>query len=81
MNEAAHIHLYIKEPNLNKAYYIDDFVFDDDKLLTTHSRKRKQNRGGSGILNLVKGDGHYIGQRDIILGLNIPSYRQMGERE
>lgn len=37
--ELAHIHQAIKEPNIDNAYYIDDFVFDDDKFLTTAKRK------------------------------------------
>src|SRR4051812_31139302 len=45
-NTPAHIHIVIKEPKLNE-YYIDEFVFDDDKLLTGAKRKALENRGGS----------------------------------
>ena len=72
----AHIHVTIKEPDNTKEYYIDDFVFDDDKLLTKDKRKKMENRGGSGVLRMVKKDGLQIGERNIILGLNIPGYPQ-----
>lgn len=72
--EAAHVHITIKEPGSKDHYYIDDFVFDDDRLLTAEKRRKMENRGGSGVLRLVrKGDLH-VGERDIILGLNIPDY-------
>ncbi len=71
--EASHIHVYVKEPDLVEPYYIDNFVFNDDKLLTEQKRKRLENRGGSGVLQLVEKDGFYLGERDIILRLNIPS--------
>ncbi len=70
----AHIHPAIKEPGIEKEYYIDEFVFDDDTLLTAEKRKKLQNRGGSGVLRvLIKGD-LQIAEHDIILGLNIPNY-------
>lgn len=72
-DEPAHVHVTIKEPALNE-YYIDEFVFDDDPLLTSAKRQQLDNRGGSGILRLVKKDELYIGERNIILGLNIPDY-------
>lgn len=70
----AHIHATIKEPNEINEYYIDDFVFDDDKLVNTSYRKKMENRCGSGVLRLVKKGDLAIGERDIILGLNIPDY-------
>lgn len=73
-DEPAHIHVTIKEPNEINEYYIDDFVFDDDKILDTARRKKMENRGGSGVLRLVKKENLYIGERNIILGLNIPDY-------
>lgn len=72
--EPAHVHLSIKEPTIEKPYYVDDFVFDDDKLLTSKRRRKLENRGGSGILRLVQKKDVYIGERNIILGLNIPDY-------
>lgn len=72
--DPAHIHLTLKEPNEIKEYYIDDAIFDDDKLLTTAKRLKMENRAGSGVLRLVKKDNLFIGERNIILGLNIPNY-------
>lgn len=73
-NIEAHIHPAIKEPNIDKEYYIDEFVFDDDKLLTGEKRKRLENRGGSGILRVLKQGDLQIAEHNIILGLNIPNY-------
>ncbi|WP_435353621.1 intradiol ring-cleavage dioxygenase [Emticicia sp. SJ17W-69] len=71
---AAHIHPIIKEPNKNE-YWIDEYHFDDDSLLTEQERANFQNRGGSGIIKLSKNEkGVWIGKRDIILGKNIPNY-------
>ena len=70
----AQIHPAIKEPCISKEYYIDEFVFDDDKLLTTLKRKALENRGGSGILRVVQQGDLQIAEHDIILGLNIPNY-------
>jgi len=69
----AHIHPSIKEPGLNE-YYIDEFVFDDDKLLTPDKRKKLENRGGSGVLRVIENQDLQIAEHDIILGLNIPDY-------
>ena len=67
-----HIHPVIKEPGVNE-YWIDEFVFDDDPLLTEQHRAR-QNRGGSGIVKLTRSGGVWRGTRDIVLGLNVPGY-------
>jgi protocatechuate 3,4-dioxygenase, beta subunit len=69
-----HIHPVIKEPNKNE-YYIDEYLFTDDPFLNAKERAQQQKRGGSGILTLSKKkDGTWVGKRDIILGLNIPTY-------
>lgn len=74
-NLPAHIHLSIKEPDLNNEYYVDDLNFDDDELLYSYLRKHPQeNRGGSGIVRVLLNDSIQIGWHDIILGLNIPNY-------
>ena len=74
-NIPAHIHPIIKEPDKNE-YYIDEYVFDDDPLLTNAKRVKLENRGGSGIVHPTRrSDGAWIGRRNIILGLNIPNYR------
>ncbi len=70
----AHIHTSIKEPNIGNEYYIDEFVFDDDKLLTSEKRKALENRGGSGILRVLLSDNLQIAEHNIVLGLNIPNY-------
>ncbi len=75
-DEPAHVHVTIKEPNDINEYYIDDFVFDDDAFLTAAKRKQLDNRCGSGVLKMVDKGGLQIGERDIILGLNIPEYAE-----
>lgn len=75
-NMPAHIHTSIKEPNINNEYYIDDFVFDDDKLLTNAKRQALENRGGSGILRVLISGDLQIAEHNIILGLNIPNYSE-----
>jgi protocatechuate 3,4-dioxygenase beta subunit len=73
-NNPAHIHPIVKEPDKNE-YYIDEYVFDDDPLLTQEKRSRLENRGGSGIIHLSKSEnGTWTGKRNILLGLNIPNY-------
>jgi protocatechuate 3,4-dioxygenase, beta subunit len=78
----AHIHPTIKEPNKNE-YYIDDFVFSDDPFLTVAEKKKMPNRGGNGIVTLTLNadgtsrdsrEGVFVGQRNLVLGLNIPNY-------
>ncbi len=73
-NFEAHIHPSIKEPNIAYEYYIDEFVFDDDTLLTGEKRKKLPNRGGSGILRVFNKGDLQIAEHNIILGLNIPNY-------
>jgi protocatechuate 3,4-dioxygenase, beta subunit len=68
-----HIHPVIKEEGLNE-YYIDEFVFDNDKLLTSAKRKKLENRGGNGVLVTELKEGIYYAERDIYLGRNIPGY-------
>lgn len=69
----AHIHPLVKEPGMS-LYWIDEYLFDDDPLVTDEVRKGEKKRGGNGIIHLTKKDGVWIGKRDIILGLNIPGY-------
>jgi len=73
-DEAAHIHITVKEKNVKEPYYIDNFVFDNDPLLTAARRKKMKNRGGSGVIRFVQQETMWVGERDIILGLNIPDY-------
>lgn len=73
----AHVHVFIKEPKLEDPYYIDEFLFDDDPFMTPERRRGHENRGGNGILKLVKNNnGLWVAKHDIILGLNIPNYPQ-----
>ena len=72
-NIEAHIHMLIKEPQLNE-YYVDDLVFSDDPFLTADKRDRLENRGGSGILRVLSSGNLQVAQRDIVLGLHIPGY-------
>jgi protocatechuate 3,4-dioxygenase beta subunit len=68
-----HIHPVVKEPNKNE-YWIDEYLFDDDPILTQRERKNQQQRGGAGIIKTTKKNGTQIAKRDIILGLNVPGY-------
>jgi protocatechuate 3,4-dioxygenase, beta subunit len=72
-NNPEHIHITIKEPGRNE-YWLDDFNFDDDPLLTNATRKKFSNRGGSGIIKISRVNGIMTGYRNIILGKNIPGY-------
>lgn len=73
-NNPAHIHILIKEPDIENGYFIDEFVFDDDKFVTEQLRKNQSKRGGSGILQLKTNGNMQVAMHDIILGLNIPGY-------
>lgn len=69
-----HIHPIVKEPGTS-LYWIDEFLFADDPVLTESEKSHQQKRGGSGIVSLTKNDkGIWMGTRDIILGMNIPNY-------
>jgi protocatechuate 3,4-dioxygenase, beta subunit len=72
-NAPAHIHPVIKEAGKNE-YYIDEYLFDDDPLLTLKERNKQEQRAGSGIIQLHEANGMLEGKRDIILGLHIPNY-------
>ncbi len=69
-----HIHMTVKELDTN-PYYIDDILFTDDPFLTENEKKRRRNRGGSGIVTPSKNNSDVLEiRRDIILGKNIPDY-------
>lgn len=72
-SEPEHIHITVKEPDKNE-YYLDDYLFDDDPLLTQNAKDKLSNRGGSGIMKPIKENGMLTIERDIILGKNIPNY-------
>ncbi|MCI0404722.1 MAG: intradiol ring-cleavage dioxygenase [candidate division Zixibacteria bacterium] len=74
-SDPAHIHCIIKEPDKNE-YWIDDYFFEGDLLITERTKNRLEKRGGSGIVKLTKDEnGVWTGQRDIVLGLNVPNYK------
>lgn len=68
-----HIHVTIKEPGKNE-YWIDEYLFDDDPLLTDKERKNCQDRGGSGIIKIKDVGNMFKAERNIYLGKNIPDY-------
>ena len=72
----AHIHLAVKEPQLDQEYYIDELVFDDDPLLTGKKRKLLENRGGSGVLRILLNGQLQVAEHAVVLGLHIPNYPQ-----
>lgn len=64
---AAHVHITVKEPGKDE-YWIDDFMFEGDPLLTRERRRQLQNRGGSGIIALDRqAGGSWVGTRNIVL--------------
>lgn len=74
-SDPAHIHCIIKEPDKNE-YWIDDYFFEGDPLITERIKNRLEKRGGSGIVKLTKDEnGVWRGQRDIVLGLNVTDYK------
>ncbi len=73
--DPAHIHPIIKESDKNE-YYIDEYLFEDDPLLTAAERAKQEKRGGTGVIQLTKNAaGIWVGRRDIVLGKNIPNYQ------
>jgi protocatechuate 3,4-dioxygenase, beta subunit len=72
-NNPQHIHSIIKEPNKTE-YWISDYLFEDDPLFKPGSQLYFH--GGNGLIKLTKNEnGTWIGERDIVLGKNIPNYR------
>ncbi len=76
--DPQHIHVTVKEPDKNE-YWIDEYLFDDDPLLTEKERSSQHGRGGKGIIKLVpQSNGIAHGTRHIMLGMNIPDYPYAG---
>ncbi|MCB2379761.1 intradiol ring-cleavage dioxygenase [Hymenobacter sp. BT635] len=64
----AHIHAAIQEPGGQAPYYISDFVFADDPLITAQYLTALPEVGGSGVVMVRRTKaGSWVGQRDIIL--------------
>jgi protocatechuate 3,4-dioxygenase beta subunit len=74
----AHIHIIIKEPGIT-PYWIDEYLFSDDPILTETERSKAENRGGSGIVTPVSQKGIQKVKRDIFTGRNIPGYSKTGQ--
>ncbi|MBL7742382.1 MAG: hypothetical protein JNN00_02805 [Chitinophagaceae bacterium] len=72
-NNPKHIHPTIKEPGKSE-YWIDEFVFDDDPLLSFKERNRLNPRGGNGVLRTDKKGDILYAIRNIVLGLNVTDY-------
>lgn len=69
-----HIHLSIKEPDVQNEYFAD-LYFDDDTLYPNHLKKYgKLDRAGDEALRVVLDKEIQIAEHNIILGLNIPNY-------
>jgi protocatechuate 3,4-dioxygenase beta subunit len=68
-----HIHPIIKEPGKTE-YWIDEFVFDDDPLLSVKERNKTNPVGGDGVLKPSLKNGMLRASRNIILGLNVADY-------
>jgi protocatechuate 3,4-dioxygenase beta subunit len=78
-NIPAHIHLSIKEPNLNNEYYAD--LYFDDKLYLDHRKKYGRfDRAGTEVLRILFENDIQIAEHNIILGLNIPHYPKEKEK-
>lgn len=74
--DAAHIHPTILEPN-GKYYWVDEYLFEGDPLLTVEQSSPESPVGGtSGILRLRAEDGLLVGERDFILGRNVMGYAE-----
>ena len=76
----AHIHVIVKEPDIEEPYWIDEWIFDDDPLVTTSLRQRLENRGGSGILKTTLDGDVQVANHDVFLGRNIPGYPVKSEK-
>lgn len=73
-SEPAHIHLTVLEPN-GKYYWLSNFHFEGDPLLTADETNPSAPRGGnSGLLKLREENGLLADTRDIVLGKNVPDY-------
>ena len=71
---AAHIHCIIKENDLNE-YYVGDFLFSDDPLLSNEEKSNANVPGGNGVMKLSERNGILYGERDIYLGKNVRNYQ------
>lgn len=64
----AHIHAAIKLPDGSEPFYINDFVFKDDNLVTEKYISSLTNAGGTGVVDVTRsGNGIWTGKRNIVL--------------
>ncbi len=71
---SAHIHPVILEPN-GKYYWVEEYHFAGDSLLTEKEKAPVAPRGGtSGLLHLRQEADLWVAKRDFVLGKNIPGY-------
>jgi protocatechuate 3,4-dioxygenase beta subunit len=70
---AAHIHCIVKEDVPNE-YYIGDFLFEDDPLLSENEKTNQTVPGGNGVLKLQEKNGILYAERNIYLGKNVRNY-------
>ena len=74
-NAPAHIHPTILEPG-GKYYWVDEILFEGDSLIPQRDRERVNIRGGgTAILSFEKQGDLWVGERNIILGKNVPGYQ------
>jgi protocatechuate 3,4-dioxygenase beta subunit len=71
--DPAHIHCIVKEPGMNE-YYIGDFLFDDDPLVSAEEKRSTTIPGGNGVLKTQLINNRLEAQRDIYLGKNVRDY-------
>ena len=71
--DPAHIHCIVKEPGMNE-YYIGDFLFEDDPLVSAEEKRSTTIPGGNGVLKLQLKNNRMEAKRDIFLGRNIRDY-------
>jgi len=72
--EAAHIHPTILEPG-GKYYWLGSYYFANDPLLTSEQKAPATPRGGTaGVLTLRQDGDIWVGERNFILGKNVPGY-------
>jgi protocatechuate 3,4-dioxygenase, beta subunit len=70
----AHVHATILEPN-GSYYYLHDYYFKDDPLLSKEEAAKTGLRGGDDrVLTLLPEGDLLVGRRDIVLGKNVPGY-------
>lgn len=65
--EPAHVHMTLRPPG-GEETWVDAIEFADDPRLTAAQRARRDGRGGSGVVEPVRGeDGVWRATRDVVL--------------